>query len=133
MAHEQPLDEFRWLAISRRRRISIGDLMVGVAVAALACLTVTVTLRSSLDHGGRVGFGLLVLVLFALQAAQWKLSGIPAGGLESGLSTLLGILSYLVGMTTFVGVFILACVFAEGAAYVVAAMLVLIVYMTTWD
>ena len=46
---------------------------------------------------------------------------------------LLGILSYMVGMTTFVGVFILACVFAEGAAYVVVTMLVLIVYLTTWD
>jgi hypothetical protein len=133
MAHEQPVDEFRWLSIRRRRRMSIGDLMVGVAVVALACLTVTVTLRSSLGNGGRVAFGLLVLVLFALQAAQWKLSGIRAGGLESSLSTLLGILSYMVGMTTFVGVFILACVFAEGAAYVVATMLVLIVYLTTWD
>jgi hypothetical protein len=133
MAHEQPVDEFRWLSISRRRRLSIGDLMVGVAVTALACLTVTVTLRSSLSKGDRVAFSLLVVILFALQTAQWKLSGIRAGGLESALSTLLGILSYMVGMTTFVGVFILACVFAEGAAYVVVTMLVLIVYLTTWD
>ena len=133
MAHEQPVDEFRWLASPRRRRMSIGDLMVGVAVAALACLTVNVTLRSSLDNGGRVAFGLLVLVLFALQAAQWKLSSIPAGAHDSWRNMVLGTLSYLVGMTTFVGVFILACVFAEGAAYVVVTMLVLIVYLTTWD
>ncbi len=133
MAHEQPVDEFRWLSIGRRRRMSIGDLMVGVAVTALACLTVTVTLRSSLGNAEKAGFGLLVLALFALQTAQWKLSGIRAGGLESRLSTLLGILSYMVGMTTFAGVFILACVFAEGAAYVVVTMLVLIVYLTTWD
>ena len=133
MAHEQPVDEFRWLTISRRRRMSIGDLMVGVAVTALACLTVTVTLRSSLPHGDRVAFGFLVLILFVLQTAQWKLSSIPSGASESWRNMLLGILSYMVGMTTFVGVFILACVFAEGAAYVVVTMLVLIIYLTTWD
>jgi hypothetical protein len=133
MAHEQPVDEFRWLSIARRRRMTIGDLMVGVVVTALACLTVTVTLRSSLNHGERAAFGFLVLILFALQAAQWKLSGIRTGADDSWSNTLLGTLSYLVGMTTFVGVFILACVFAEGAAYVVVTMLVLIVYLTTWD
>ncbi len=51
MAHQPPVDEFGWLSISRPRRLTLGDLMVGVAVTALTCLTVTVTLRSSLDNG----------------------------------------------------------------------------------
>jgi hypothetical protein len=133
MGREQPFDEFRWLSISRPRRMMIGDLMVGVAVAALGCLTLTVTLRSQLSSGDRAAFGILVLVLFGLQAAQWKLGSIPAGGLESAMNTLLGIASYLVGMTMFVCLFILACVFPEGAAFVVVMLLILVVYLTTWD
>jgi hypothetical protein len=113
--------------------MTIGDLMLGVVVTALACLTVTATLRSSLSPGDRVAFGLLVIILLALQGAQWKLGGIRPGPHDSWRNALLGTLSYLVGMTTFIGVFILACVFAEGAAYVVVTMLVLIVYLTTWD
>ena len=133
MSREQPLDDFRWFSISRPRRMTIGDLMVGVVVSALACLTVTATLRSSLSDGDRAAFGVLVFVLVGLQTAQWKLGSIPAGGLESGMNILLGILSYLVGMMTFVCLFVLACVFAEGAAFVVITMLILIVYLTTWD
>jgi hypothetical protein len=113
--------------------MSIGDLMVVVVIAALACLAVTATLRSSLDNGDRSAFGLLVLVLFTLQAAQWRLSRVPSGPQDSWKNALLGAFSYVVGMTMFVGVFVLACVFAEGASYVVLTMLVLIVYQTTWD
>jgi hypothetical protein len=133
MGREQPLDEFRWLSISRPRRLMLGDLMVGVAVAALACFTLTATLRSELSDGDRAAFGMLVLVLFGLQAAQWKLGSIPTGGLESMKGTLLGIASYLVGMMMFVCLFVLACVFAEGAAFVMIALLILVVYLTTWD
>ena len=35
MAHQPPFDEFGWLSISRPRRLTLGDLMVGVAVTAL--------------------------------------------------------------------------------------------------
>ncbi|MGP0063921.1 MAG: hypothetical protein ACLQGP_10040 [Isosphaeraceae bacterium] len=133
MGREPPLDEFRWLSISRPRRMMIGDLMVLVAIAALACLTLTATLRSQLSNGDRAAFGMLVVVLFGLQAVQWKLGSIPAMGLESLKNTLLGIASYLVGMTMFVCLFIMACVFAEGAAFVMVALLILVVYLTTWD
>ena len=132
MGREQPLDEFRWLSLSRPRRMMIGDLMVGVALAALACVTLTETLRSSLSGGDRSAFGFLVLVLFALQAAQWKLGSIPGGGPESAKSTLLGITSYILGVMTFICLFVLAVVFAEGAALVVIAMLTLVIYLTTW-
>ena len=133
MGREQPLDEFRWLTIARRRRMMIGDLMVGVALAALACLTLTATLRSQLSGGDRAAFGFLALALFGLQAAQWKLGSIPGGGPESAKNTLLGITSYIVGVTTFICLFILACVFAEGAAFVVVTLLIVVVYLTTWD
>ncbi len=133
MGREQPLDDFRWLTISRPRRLLVGDLMVGVAVAALASLTLTATLRSELSNGDRAAFGMLVLVLFGLQAAQWRLGSIRIGGLESMKGTLLGIASYLVGMTMFVCLFILACVFAEGAVFVMFALIILVVYLTSWD
>jgi hypothetical protein len=133
MRREPPLEEFRWLSIARPRRMMIGDLMVGVAVAALACLTLTATLRSELNDGDRAAFGFLVLVLFGLQAVQWKLGSIPADGLESLKNTLLGVVSYLIGMAMFVCLFILACVFAEGAVFVMVTLLILVVYLTTWD
>jgi hypothetical protein len=133
MGRERQLDEFRWLSIARPRRMMIGDLMVAVAVAALACLTLRATLHSQLSGGDQAAFGFLVLVLFALQAVQWKLGSIPGGALESARSTLLGIASYLVGITMFVCLFILACVFAEGAAFVVVTLLIVVVYLTTWD
>ena len=86
-----------------------------------------------MSNGDRAAFGILVFVLFGLQAVQWKLGSIPGGGLESARNTLLGIASYLVGMTMFVCLFILACVFAEGAVFVIVTLLILVVYLTTWD
>ena len=133
MGREDWLDQFQWLLISRPRRLTIGDLMIGVALAALGCFTLTVTLHSQLSGGERAAFGILALVLFAMQAAQWRLASIPTHRMRSGMNTLLGIVSCLVALSTFVCLFILAAAFPEGAALVVVAMLVLVVYLTTWD
>ncbi len=53
MGHERPVDEFRWLLTARPRRLNMGDLMFGVALAALGCLALTSVLRSELDDGRR--------------------------------------------------------------------------------
>jgi len=84
MGRERPFDEFPWSSIRRRRRMTIGDLMIGVIVAALACLTLTAALRSSLGDADRAGLGALVLALVALQTAQWKLASVPAAASNRG-------------------------------------------------
>ncbi len=98
MGREQPLEEFRWLSISRPRRMMIGDLMVGVAVAAFACLTLTVTLRSELSNSDRSAFGYpgarpLRLAGRAVEAGEAS----PPAASNPLKNTLLGIASYLVG------------------------------------
>ena len=111
----------------------IGDLMVVVAITAFACLTLTVTARSSLSDRVRGDFGALVLSLFSLQAVQWKLGGIPAEAHDSARNTRLGVISDLLNIAMLGGVFALACVFDEGAVVVVITVLILVDYLTTWD
>jgi hypothetical protein len=133
MGREHLFDEFDWLSISRPRRLTIGDLMVGVALAAFGLFTLTTTIRSALNGGERVAFGILAMVLIGLEAAQWGIASIPCRRARPGLSTLLGILSFLVALATYIGLFVLAAAFPEGAAVVVIMMLVLVIYRTTWD
>jgi hypothetical protein len=129
MGRDQLLEEFPRPSISRPRRLTIGDLMVGVALAALGAFTMTVTLRSPLSDGERAAFGILEPILVLLQAAQWGLASIPSRRVRPGRNTLLGILSCLVALSTFVGLFILAAAFPEGAALVVIMMLGLVAYL----
>jgi hypothetical protein len=133
MGRDHLLEEFDWLSISRPRRLTIGDLMVGVVLAALGSSTLTVILQSPLSDDQRTAFGVLALIVFGLQAAQRGLASIPIRRLRSGTSTLLGIACYSLAMLTYIGLFILAAAFPEGAALVVVTMLVLFVYLTTWD
>ena len=51
MGHEHPVDETRWMWTARPRRLNMGDLMFGVALAALGCLVLTLAFRSELDDG----------------------------------------------------------------------------------
>src|SRR5262249_14409419 len=108
-------------------------LMVGVVLAALGSFTMRLTFSSQILSGERAAVGILTLVLFGLQAMQWGLASIPSRRVRPDMDILLGILSYLVAMSTFVGLFILAAAFPQGAALIVVTMLVLVVYRTSWD
>jgi hypothetical protein len=138
MGREARFQEFDWVSICRPRRLTIGDLMIGVVLAALGSALLAVTLQSSLSDDQRTGFGVFALFVLALTAAQRGLASIPgrrlrSGRLRSGLSTLVGIVAYLLAMLTYVGLFIGALLFPEGAALLVVTMLVLFIYLTTWD
>jgi hypothetical protein len=133
MGHERPVDDYRWLWTVRPRRLGLGDLMFGVAVAALGCFAVVLVSRSELGDGPRAAFGLLALLLFAMQAAQWRLGGLPASDSRSRRELVLGIASYLLAMAMFVLLLAMAALFPDGAAIVVLALIVVALYLSTWE
>ena len=75
MGREHLLDESNWLLLSRRRRLRIGDLMVAVAIAAVA---LSVGSLSNLTSGTRLGSGVLALVFLGLQVGHWGIASISA-------------------------------------------------------
>jgi hypothetical protein len=133
MEHQRPVDDYRWLWAVRPRRLGLGDLMFVVALAALGCFAMVLVLRSELGGGRRAAFGLVALLLFAMQAAQWRLGGLPAIDPRSRRELLLGIASYLLAMAMFVLLLALAALFPDGAALVVLALVVVALYLSTWE
>ena len=114
MGHEQPVDDYRWLWTARPRRLNLGDLMFGVVLAALGCLALSLVLRSELGDRGGAHFGLVALLLFAMQAAQWRLGEHPLRDPHSTSSVLLGVASYVLAMLMFVCLLALAALFPDG-------------------
>jgi hypothetical protein len=133
MGHEHPVDDYRWLWTARPRRLNLGDLMFGVALAALGCCALALVFRSGLSDGLRAAFGAVTLLLFAMQAAQWRLGGIPASDPRSGRHLLLGLASYVLAMAMFVSLLVLAALFPDGAALVILALIVTAIYLSTWE
>jgi hypothetical protein len=133
MGREHPVDESRWLLTARPRRLTLGDLIFGVGLAALGSLALTLVLRSELDEGRRVAFGVVSLLLFAMQAAQWRLGGVPVADPHSRGSFLLGIASYFLAMLMFGCLLALAALFPDGAAIDIIALIVIAIYLSTWD
>jgi hypothetical protein len=133
MGNERPVDDYRWLWTARPRRLNLGDLMFGVALAALGCCALALVLRSELSDDRRAGFGVLTLLLFAMQAAQWRLGGVPVRDPRSGSSVALGIASYLIAMVMFVVLLGLGALFPDGAALVVITLIVTAIYLSTWE
>jgi hypothetical protein len=133
MGHERPFDDYRWLWTVRPRRLGPGDLMFGVAIAALGCCAMAMVVRSELGVGPRAAFSLVALLLFAMQAAQWRLGGLPAGDSRSGRELALGIASYALAMAMFVLLLAMAALFPDGAAVVVLALVVMALYLSTWE
>ena len=133
MEHERPVDDYRWLWTVRPRRLGLGDLMFGMALAALGCFAMVLVFRSELGDGRRAAFGLVTLLLFAMQAAQWRLGGLPAYDSRSRRELLLGVASYLLAMVMFVLLLALAALFPDGAALVVLALIVVALYLSTWE
>ena len=130
MGREHLLDESNWLLLSRRRRLRIGDLMVAVAIAAVA---LSVGSLSNLTSDQRLGSGVLALVFLGLQVAHWGIVSISPGRVRPATNALLCTLSFLIALLMFVCLIILGLIFPEGLALVVGTMIVLAIYLTTWD
>ena len=129
---EARFQEFDWLSICRPRRLTIGDLMFGVVLAALGSALMAVILRSKLSDYQVTTFVVFGLIVFALTAAQYGLASIPGHRLRPWQSTLVGIVCCFLAMLNYVGLFLCAVFFPEGAAFLAVTTLVLIIYLTTW-
>ena len=130
MGREHLLDESNWLLLPRRRRLRIGDLMVAVALTAVA---LSVGNLSNLTSDQRLSFGVLAVVFLGLQVAQWGIAGIPPGRLRPAINTLLCIMSFLTALLMLACLIALGLIVPEGLALVVGTMIVLAIYLTTWD
>src|SRR4051794_33976706 len=133
MTDEPPVDDYRWLWTARPRRLNLGDLLFGVGLAAPGCGALALVLRSELSDARRAGFGVLALFLFAMQAAQWRLGGVPLRDPHSGGSVAPGVASYLIAMAMFAGLLGLAALSPDGAALVVLMLIVMAIYLSTWE
>jgi hypothetical protein len=133
MEQERPVDDYRWLWTVRSRRLNLGDLIFVVALAALGCFALVLLFRSELSDARRAAFGAVVLLLFAMQAAQWRLGGLPAVDPRSRRELMLGIASYLLAMAMFVLLLAMAALFPDGAALVVLALVAVALYLSTWE
>lgn len=132
--HGRPTDDFGWLRMARPRRLNLGDLLFGVALVAMGCCATAMLLRSELDDGRRAGFGVAATLLFALQAAQWRLGGSRATtDPRSRRELWLGIASYLIAMAMFVLLLAIAALCPDGAALVVLALILAALYFSTWE
>jgi hypothetical protein len=130
MRRDHLLDGPDWLLPRRRRRLRIGDLMVAIA---LACLGLGAVTRPDLSGGDRLLLGLVALAVLVLQLVQWGLASVRVHRLWSGADILLGILSSLLALFVFVGLILLGLVLPQGAALISVMMLIMVVYLTTWD
>jgi hypothetical protein len=130
MGREHMLDESNWLLLSRRRRFRIGDLMVAVALTAVA---LSVGSLSNPASDLRPVFGVLALVFLGLQVGLWRIASIPPDRLMRGMYVIFFCLVFLMALLMFACLIILGLIFPEGLALVVGAMIVLAAYLTTWD
>jgi hypothetical protein len=130
MGRDHFLDGTHCLSRSRPRRLRIGDLMVAVAITALG---LTAVCLPELTGGERLFLGAFALAFLGLQCAQWGVASIPVTGARPGMTILLGVLSSLMALSMFIFLIILGLVFPQGAALLSVMMLILVVYLTTWD
>ena len=133
MGRDQLLDEFDWHSISRPRRLTIGDLMAGVVLAALGSALWAVSVHSEWRDDQRAAFGIVTLICLGVPMAQWGLASIKIRRGHPGWDALLGFLAYFLAMVAYVCLFVLAIGFPEGGGLVALTMLVLAIYRTTWD
>jgi hypothetical protein len=126
MAH---IMEPKLVSSARRRRLRIGDLMVAVVLTALAISTVTVVELV----GHKWLMGTFTFVFLGLLVAQRGIASISCRRFRPAIDTLLGVLSCVLALSMFVSLVVLGLIIPQGAALISVAMLLLVVYMTTWD
>ncbi len=133
MGHERPVDDYRWLWTARPRRLNLGDLMFGVALAALGCLILTLVFRSELGDGPR---GLrprrpapLRDAGRAVEARRHPLARPALDGQRPPGRRLLCPRDAHVRLPPRA----LAALFPDGAALVVITLVVAAIYLSTWD
>ena len=133
MGRDQLLDDFPWFVVSRPRRLTLGDLMAGVVLAALGSALWAVSLKAELSDDERAAFGTVTLICLGVPLAQWGLASVKTRRPKPGMDALRGFLCYFLAMVAYICLFVLAIGFPEGGGLVALTMLVLVIYRTTWD
>jgi hypothetical protein len=128
LAMDQPLGP-KWILSARRRRLTIGDLMVAVALTAIGISTVTVVERT----GDKWLMGTFTIAFLGLLVGQRGIAGIACRRFRPAIDAFLGVLSCVMACSMFVSLAVLGLIVPQGAALLSVAMLLLVVYMTTWD
>ena len=85
--------------------------------------------RRQVAHG-HIYLRFFFLVLLVVQRG---IAGVSVRKFHPAIHTVLGILSCVVACSMFVSLVILGLIIPQGAALLSVAMLVLVVYLTTWD
>ena len=103
--------------------------MVAVALTSFGISTVTVVEQTS----DKWLMGTFTLAFLVLLVGQRGIAGVSVRKFRPAIHTFLGILSCVVPCLMFVSLVFLGLIIPQGAALLSVAMLLLVVYMTTWD
>jgi hypothetical protein len=128
MERELFFDGRPWPLRSRCRRLRVGDVMVAIVLTALGLAAVS---PPEMTVGARLFLGAFALSCLGLLWAQWALASIP--DTRPLITTLLGLLSSIIALSMFMCLIALWFVFPQAAALFSVMMLILVVYLTTWD
>src|SRR5262249_5187829 len=128
MPIESSFDGSPWPLNSRPRRLRIGDMMAGLVMAALVLAAVS---PPELAGGTRWLLGAFALSCLGLLWTQWKLASVPV--VRPALTASIGALASIIALATFVSLVALWFIFPSAAALLSVMMLILVVYLTTWD
>jgi hypothetical protein len=119
----------KWVLSTRRRQVRIGDLMVAVALTSLGISTVTVVEQT----GDKWLMGTFTLAFLVLLVGQRGIARVPLHKFRPAIHTFLAMLSCVVACSMFVALVFLGLIIPQGAALLSVAMLLFVVYLTTWD
>jgi hypothetical protein len=133
MGNDRRAAEIPGRPISKRRRLSIGDLFAFVLLMALGLSVVSCVGRSSLDRDLRFGFLAASVLFLGLLALLWQFSNASARRTRDS-SRMVSELGFMVVLPmAFICMMVLAVLFPEGASQVVVITILLSIYATTWD
>jgi hypothetical protein len=117
-----------WPLHSRGRRLRIGDLMAAVVIVALGLAAVSLP---EVTGGARWLLGAFALFCLGMLWAQWWLASIPTA--RPAITALLGALASIIALSMFASLVVLWFAFPQAAALLSVMMLILVVYLPTWD
>jgi hypothetical protein len=118
--------------LSRPRRWTIGDLMMGVVMASLAMAGVSLLARSRLSQEHQGWFAGASVVALLTVAIQWPVSSIRLDELPIWSRFTVCLFISVLVMAMFASLVTITALFPEGAVVVVAMMVLLIPYLSSW-
>jgi hypothetical protein len=120
------------MRFTHRRRWTIGDLMIGVVMLALAMAVVKLVAGSSLSQEDQAWFISAAVLALLFISVQWTLSSRSYDHLPFWSRFIVSLFVLGSVLAAFVSVMTMSVLFPEGSAVVLGAMVVLIIYLSTW-